>query len=230
MVNLYVGYDPRESVAYHVFCQSVIDHASVPVKFIPLHTPMLRDFDGQRDGTNAFIYSRYLIPSLQGFDGWAIFADGDMLCRADIAELWRLRDERYAVQVVKHNYQTKHRRKYVGTPLENDNIDYPRKNWSSLVLWNCAHPSNRILTREFVEDAGGIFLHRFQWLKDEEIDEIPVTWNWLVREYPDSFTPSLSHYTLGVPGFSHYWNDDPEWHETRKRVNHLEGASNGYIR
>jgi hypothetical protein len=224
MIPLYVGFDQREAIAFHVFVQSVVEHSSVPVQFIPLHGPMLRHFDGQRDGTNAFIFSRYLIPSLQGFRGWAIFADGDMLCRTDIAELWRLRDERYAVQVVQHDYQTSHPRKYLGTPLENDNVDYPRKNWSSLVLWNCAHPSNRILSREFVEDAGGIFLHRFQWLRDDEIGSLPLTWNWLVREYPDA-EPQLAHYTLGVPGFAEYRNDDGgEWMHTLSRALHLEGT------
>jgi lipopolysaccharide biosynthesis glycosyltransferase len=217
-----VGYDPREAAAYHVFCQSVIEHASVPVQFIPLHSPMLRNFDGQRDGTNAFIYSRYLIPHLQGFDGWAVFADGDMLCRTDIAALWRLRDAQYAVQVVQHDYETQHPRKYLGTKLENDNLQYPKKNWSSLVLWNCGHPSNRILSREFVEDAGGIFLHRFQWLQDEEVGELPVTWNYLVREYPKA-EACLNHYTLGVPGFPEYANDDNgEWARTLKRATHLE--------
>jgi hypothetical protein len=224
MVNLYVGYDPRESVAYHVFCQSVIDTSSVPVKFTPLHREMLQGFDGQRDGTNAFIFSRYLIPSLQRFEGWAIFADGDMLFRRDIADLMALRDERYAVQVVKHHYKTRHPRKYIGSPLENDNKDYERKNWSSVVLWNCGHPSNRLLTREFVEDAGAIFLHRFQWLRDEEIGDLPVTWNWLVGEYPHD-AAHLAHYTLGVPGLSHYRNCDhaAEWYETLHRVLHLEG-------
>jgi lipopolysaccharide biosynthesis glycosyltransferase len=222
VIPLYVGYDPREAAAYHVFCQSVIEHSSVPVQFIPLHSPMLRNFDGQRDGTNAFIYSRYLIPHLQGFDGWAVFADGDMLCRTDIAALWRLRDAQYAVQVVQHDYETQHPRKYLGTKLENDNLQYPKKNWSSLVLWNCGHPSNRILSREFVEDAGGIFLHRFQWLQDEEVGELPVTWNYLVREYPKA-EACLNHYTLGVPGFPEYANDDNgEWARTLKRATHLE--------
>lgn len=220
MVRLYVGYDPREAVAYHVFCQSVIEHASVPVSFHPLHRGMLQNFDGQRDGTNAFIFSRYLIPSLCGFEGWAIFADGDMLCRADIAELWALRDERYAAQVVKHDYLTKHPRKYLGTPLEADNVVYPRKNWSSVVLWNCAHPSNRILTREYVEEAGGSVLHRFQWLRDEEVGALPLEWNWLVREYEPK-PAKLEHFTLGIPSFPVYAGDSTEWHETLRRATNV---------
>lgn len=221
MIPLYVGYDPREASAYHVFCQSVIERASVPVSFIPLHSPMLRNFNGQRDGTNAFIFSRYLIPQLQKFDGWAIFADGDMVCLEDIAELWRLRDERYAVQVVKHAYETKHHRKYIGTPLESKNVSYPRKNWSSLVLWNCSHPSNRILSREFVEDAGGQFLHRFEWLNLDEVGSLPFDWNHLVMEYALNDRAKLAHFTLGIPKFRHYRDCEysREWHDTLRAVN-----------
>ena len=225
MLNLYVGYDPRESVAYHVFCQSVLDHASVPVSFIPLHRPMLGGFDGQRDGTNAFIFSRYLIPQLQDFRGWAMFADGDMLVRDDIAKLWALRDVNKAVQVIPHDYRTRSPRKYVGSPIENANVDYPRKNWSSVVLWNCAHPSNRILTTEFVEDAGGAFLHRFQWLRDDEIGGLPDEWNLLIGE--QSGHPKLAHFTLGIPAFSHYrqapYSD--EWAGTYLRAIHCIGEN-----
>ena len=137
MLTLYVGYDPREACVYHTFCQSVIEHASGPVQFIPLHKPMLDNFDGQQDGTNAFIYSRYLIPHLQGFEGFAIFCDGDMHVNADIYELYELRDESKAVQVVQHNYKTSQVKKYIDTPIENYNVDYKRKNWSSVVIWNC---------------------------------------------------------------------------------------------
>lgn len=225
MLRLFVGFDPREAAAYHVFCQSVIDRASVPVAFIPLHAPMLANFDGQRDGTNAFIFSRYLIPSLCDFSGWALFADGDMLLREDIARLWALRDASKAVQVVKHDYKTRHRRKYIGTPIENDNLDYERKNWSSVVLWNCSHPSNRILSREFVEDAGGVFLHRFQWLTDAEIGSLPSKWNRLIGEQ-DGDT-SLAHYTLGVPGFQNYRHSpySEEWAGTYLRAIHLIGEN-----
>jgi lipopolysaccharide biosynthesis glycosyltransferase len=211
-MKLYVGFDPREALAYHVFCQSVIEHSSAPVSFNPLHAPMLRNFDGQQDGTNAFIYSRYLIPSLQNYEGWALFADGDMVVVDDIQDLWSLRDERYAVQVVKHDYKTKHKRKYLGTQLANDNQDYPRKNWSSVVLWNCGHPSNRILTRDFVAEAGGKFLHRFSWLRDEEIGELPKEWNHLVLEYDENHNAKLLHHTLGTPAFTQYADSDINWH------------------
>lgn len=226
MIRLFVGYDPREAAAYHTFCQSVIEHASVPVAFIPLHRSMLEDFDGQRDGTNAFIYSRYLIPLLCQFTGWAMFADGDMLARADIAELWALRNPRHAVSVVPHSYQTAHPRKYVGTPLESDNLDYHRKNWSSLMLWNCGHPRNSALTREVVQTASPQFLHQFQWLKDGDLGELPGEWNHLVREY-EPREAKLRHYTLGVPGFWYYRQDEGaiEWAGAYLRAVHLIGEN-----
>lgn len=219
-LDLYVGYDPREAIVYHVFCQSVLEHTTMPVRFTALHEKALR-FDGQQDGTNAFIYSRYLVPELAHFKGWAIFADGDMVAVEDLQELWSLRDDRYAVMCVKHDYKTKHARKYKGTPLENDNLDYPRKNWSSLVLWNCGHPSNRILTKDFVAEAGGKFLHRFEWLRDEEIGELPSSWNHLVLEYENN-NAKLLHHTLGTPAFKHYSASDLNWH--RYFLNALEAA------
>jgi lipopolysaccharide biosynthesis glycosyltransferase len=220
-ITLVVGYDPRESVAYHVLCQSVMERTSVPVQFIPLHVPMLGDFDGQQDGTNAFIYSRFLIPELMGFDGWAIYCDSDMLLRADLKELWDLRDDSKAVMVCKHDYKTRHAYKSIGTVLESRNEDYPRKNWSSLVMWNCSHQSNRIVKRSFAAMAGGRALHRFTWLNDEEIGSLPLEWNWLVGEYPYEKHAKLVHFTLGMPGFDHYRNCDyaGEW---RSYLNEVE--------
>lgn len=209
-INLYVGYDPREAAVFTVFNQSVIQHTSVPVAICPLHQKAL-NFDGQQDGTNAFIYSRYLIPVLQNYHGWAIFCDGDMILRDDLNKLWKLRDNHKAVHVVKHEYKTRHPRKYLGSPIENDNIDYSRKNWSSVILWNCGHPSNKILTRDLVAEAGGAFLHKFQWLQDDEIGELPPDWNHLVREYDENPEAKLAHFTLGAPGFQSYMRDEFAW-------------------
>lgn len=213
-ITLVIGYDPRESIAYHVLCQSVLERTSVPVQFIPLHVPMLGDFDGQQDGTNAFIYSRFLVPEIMSFDGWAIYCDSDMMLRADLAELWSLRDDSKAVMVCKHDYKTRHVYKSIGTAMEAKNQDYPRKNWSSLVMWNCAHPSNRFMKRQFAATAGGKALHRFSWLNDDEIGSLPIEWNWLVGEYPYEKNAKLVHFTLGAPCFDHYKRCDysNEWH------------------
>lgn len=210
-IRVFVGFDQREALAYHVFCQSVIDRASVPVSFIPIHKGMLKGFDGKRDGSNAFTFSRYLVPSLCGFNGWALFCDSDMVCDKDIKELWDLRPAfDKAVCVVKHDYKTKHPAKYVGTPMQSKNVDYPRKNWSSLILWNCGHFANRSLTPEFVSQQTPQFLHRFEWMKDEQIGELPQDWNYLVSEYPPS-SASIYHYTLGVPGIRNYADHYGSW-------------------
>ncbi len=130
-IKIVVGFDQLEAIAYHVFCQSVLERSSSPVSFIPLAANTLNIYrDTHKDGSNQFIYSRFLTPFLSEFNGWAIFADGDMVCNADITELWNLKDPSKAVQVVKHDYRTKKNVKYLG----NKNEDYPRKNWSSLVL------------------------------------------------------------------------------------------------
>lgn len=219
-VPIYAGFDPREAAGFHVFTQSVIERASVPVAFHPLHKPMLSGFDGQRDGTNAFIYSRFLVPYLQGYQGWAIFVDGcDMVSLIDIADLWALRDESKAAMVVQHDYKTKHPRKYVGTDMEADNADYPRKNWSSVILWNCGHPANRLLTPEFVSQSPGSLLHRFQWLKDDIIGALPPEWN-AISEEQDISGASLIHFSLGIPAISYYEKCDgaDHWHRAYRHA------------
>ena len=225
-VRIYVGFDQREAAAYHVFCQSVIERASVPVEFHPLARGMLNGFDGQQDGTNAFIYSRYLVPYLCNFTGWALFCDGDMAVNEDIAVLWDERDRMAVgkgVGVVMHDYKTKHPRKYIGTALENANVDYPRKNYSSVMLWNCGFYPNRILTPEYVGAAGGKALHRFEWLHDEQIHSLPRWWNHLVGEDPPG-NASNFHYTLGVPGIKHYADDTGSWHWHRALLRALKCA------
>jgi lipopolysaccharide biosynthesis glycosyltransferase len=217
-INLIVGFDQREAVAYHVFCQTIIDRATMPVQFLPLAENSLNQYkEVHTDGSNKFIYSRFLTPYLMHFSGWAIFADGDMVCQADISELWSLRDESKAVQVVKHDYKTKAIKKYLG----NKNEDYPRKNWSSLILWNCGHPKNAILTPEFIQTQPGSYLHRFSWLGDDLIGGLDAEWNWLAIEYPENPNAKLIHYTLGAPCFEDYANESMSevWNRSYLRVN-----------
>ena len=215
MIPFFIGYDPREAAVFHVMEESIMRTSTVPVSFNPLHSPMLEGFDGQQDGTNAFIYSRFLVPHLMEYKGWAIYADSDMVFLEDVAKLWGLRNDNKAVMVVKHDYKTTQKVKFKGTQLESRNEDYPRKNWSSLILWNCGHPLNRILSREFVAEAGGRVLHRFSWLSDEQIGDIDHDWNHLVGEYPESISAKNVHFTLGAPGFQHYTKCDfsREWHD-----------------
>ena len=211
-VRLYAGFDPREAVGFFAFAQSLIE-TSPGVSLTPLSGE-------QGDGTNAFTYARF---SLMDTNSWSLFCDGsDMLVRSDINELLEMKDHRYAVQVVKHDYQTKHPRKYLGTEMESDNRDYPRKNWSSVMLVNGAHIShhrNRQAIREAIAAKDGAFLHRFAWLDDEEIGSLPVEWNWL-DEYGENVDAKLLHWTNGIPGFYHYHKAPhaDEWKDAVRKV------------
>lgn len=225
MIPIYTGFDEREEAGSHVFHSSVIHRASEPVSFAPLHLPMLKGVygQGQRDGSNAFIYTRFLIPFLNDYKGFGLFVDGaDMLCRGDIAELWKLQDPFKAVQVVKHDYKTKAPRKYIGTKMEADNTDYPRKNWSSVMLINCGHHAWRHISPEVVEKMTGPDLHRFRFIDERYIGELPIEWNWL-DEYGPNESAKLIHYTTGTPAFKHYQNAPhaEEFREQLAKVNHV---------
>lgn len=201
MIRLFLGYDQREAVGFHVFCSSVIRRASEPVSITAVQ-------DEQEDGSNAFTYARYSVPEMCGHEGWAIFADGsDMVCLGDIAELWAMRDERFAVQVVKHSYKTRHPIKYVGTNMQCPNVDYPRKNWSSLMLVNCSAP-------EWKNQATGRKQHQFAGFDDSRIGFLPPQWNVLVDEGEDDTNAQVLHYTAGIPAFWHYRDTAraEDWH------------------
>jgi hypothetical protein len=209
-IRLFCGFDAREAAGWHVFAQSVIDTGS---------NCELRWLTGeQRDGSNAFTYERFSIPERCSWSGWAVFTDAaDMLLRAPLDELYALRDPRYAIQVVKHDYLTGHPRKYVGTEMESDNRDYPRKNWSSVMLINCAHIAHfhaRDLIRQAMLEGNGKYLHRLSWLTDNLIGELPLEWNWLADEYGFNGQAKLLHWTAGIPGFLQY-RDAPHADEWR---------------
>ena len=216
-VKMVVGFDQRESIAYHTFVQSVIDKATIPVSFMPLAINSLKGYEETHaDKSNDFVYSRFLTPHLNNFRGWAIFVDGDMICQTDIKELWSMRDSSKALQVVKHDYKTRSQKKYLG----NINENYPKKNWSSLILWNCEHPKHQVLTPEFIASQTGKYLHRFSWLDENEIGEIPKEWNWLAIEYPENYEAKLIHYTLGTPCFEDYKQTEMAdiWFKTYKNT------------
>jgi lipopolysaccharide biosynthesis glycosyltransferase len=213
-IPIFIGYDPREAIAYHTCVNSIIRHASQPVAIMPLALNLLQGYnETHTDGSNHFIYSRFLVPHLMGFSDWAIFIDGDMILRDDIVKLWNLRELSMDVMVVKHDYKTRMTEKYLGSKNE----DYPRKNWSSVILWNCSSFPNRRLTPEFIEKATGAQLHRFSWIDDERIGELPKEWNWLPDEFGSNPDAKLLHYTLGAPCF-HEFATTPqgeEWHRER---------------
>jgi len=219
MLKIFIGYDPHAAVTYHVCSNSIIRHASQPVAIIPLALNLIQNYtETHTDGSNQFIYSRFLIPYLTDFTGWALFIDGDMILRSDITELWELCDETKAVMVVKHDYKTRMSKKYLGAKNEN----YPRKNWSSVVLWNCGHPANAAVTPEFIQSATGAQVHRFTWLIDDLIGELPNEWNWLPDEYGPNLNAKLLHYTLGAPCFKNFATTEManEWHTELILTNH----------
>lgn len=194
MIRLFAGYDAREAVGWSVFVSSVVRHASKPVSITQLF-----DFE-QGDGSNAFTYSRFRVAELCGYDGWALFMDGcDQLMLADVAELWALRDSQYAVQVVKHSYKTRHPMKYRGTSMQCPNIDYPRKNWASAMLINCAAPEWKALGK--VHNRKTL---QFEGFADERIGGLPAVWNLLVDEGQSAIEPKCLHWTAGIPAFDHY--------------------------
>ena len=218
-LRIFCGYDPREAVAFHVCCNSIIRHASVPVSITPLALNTLAGVysETHSDASNQFVYSRFLVPYLCGFRGQALFLDGDMLVKDDIANLFALLRNNADVAVVKHDYETKHPVKYFGQKNEN----YPRKNWSSVVLWNCGNSANRVLTPEFVADKPGAYLHRFTWINDDRIQALPLEWNWLVDEYEHNDDAKLLHFTLAIPAVQSYHDCDHSgawWDEFHRTV------------
>lgn len=200
MINLFCGYDAREAVGFHTFCHSVISRASKPVRIVPLASM------GLPQGSNSFTLSRFLVPYLMGFSGRAIFADAcDMLMLGDVAELDGLFNPMCAVQVVKHpDYLSQHERKYVGTEMECEQTNYPRKNWASLMLVNCGHRDWVGMVPEVVRRRGAMDL--LQFAHTERIGELPPEWNVLIDEGQDQAGAKLLHWTAGIPTFRHYRN------------------------
>jgi lipopolysaccharide biosynthesis glycosyltransferase len=214
-MKVFVGYDPREDIAYQV-CKHSILSRQPKAEVRPLVQKELRDAGWytrpvDKLASTEFTFTRFLVPELANFKGWALFMDCDMILTTDIKELFDQADDKYAVMCVQHDY----------TPKEGMKMDgqkqtvYPRKNWSSVVLFNCAHPSNAKLTQDMVNDPelNGAYFHRFSWLKDEEIGELDHTWNYLVGVYNDIENPNLIHYTEGGPWFENYRNCEfhAEW-------------------
>lgn len=213
MHKIFFGHDERVGAGTTVFVQSAIKHACEPLSFSPITR---KSVEGIQEGSNAFTFRRFLVPYIMQWEGLALFVDGsDMLCRADISEVFKLWDYRSAVQVVKRaTYDTQHNRKYVGTAMEAYNDDYPRKQWASVMLINCAHFAWRQITPKYVASAKPLHLLQFGFLEDGLIGDLPVEWNWLADEDGENPDAKLCHWTAGVPGM-HYYKDSPmaaEWH------------------
>ena len=213
--NVYIGYDSSQDIASQV-CEYSIKQNNLNAKVNLIKQKDIPEYNRDIDplSTTEFTFTRFLVPFLTGYKGWAVFCDCDFLWKCDIADLFDLADDSKAVMVVKHDYTPNSLIKMNNKPQH----IYPRKNWSSMILWNCSHPSNAILTPKLINKAEAGYLHQFRWLKDEEIGELDKTWNWLVGYYSND-TPKAIHYTDGGPWLdisSEYSND---WLNLKKAGN-----------
>ena len=220
MIRVFIGYDPRESVAFSVLAHSIYIRSSQPVSIVPLMLPQLRDVlrrECHPLQSTDFSFSRFLTPYLSGYDGHSIFMDCDMLMQDDIAKLWALRDDHYAVQLVQHDHRPREQKKFLGAVQ----TVYEKKNWSSVMLFN--NDRCRALTPEYVSNASGLELHQFKWVLDDSfIGALPRQWNHLVG-YDDPFSAaSLVHFTLGGPYFPEYAHCEfsQEWRDERRAMLH----------
>lgn len=213
-IRLFVGRDPAETVGYHVFVESVLSRTD-PNKI------SITALSGDKgDASNTFNKVRFLVPYLCNYSGWAIFADGsDMLCLSDIRELWDMQEPGYDVKVVPHSYSTKWPVKFLGQPNE----DYPRKNQSSLMLMCCGNHPWRKITPEYVKNAKPSHLHRFEFLKEDRIGDLPPEWNVLIGEQETPADTKLAHFSIGLPCWGPYkdWPFADEWRAELKKVNHF---------
>lgn len=227
-LRIVIGYDESEAVAYHVLSHSIMTRASAPVSITPLVRPSLPGFTRTRGPLEStdFSISRFLTPSLCDYKGWALYLDCDMVCLTDVHKLlWEVvRQPGKSVYVAKHDYTPSTDSKMLGQKQ----TAYPRKNWSSVILFDCA--KCRALTTEYVNTASGLDLHRFTWLKDDEIGELPRSWNHLVGEYPPDPLANILHYTLGTPCWKQ-WANQPQadvwWAEFAKMKQGLETPVEG---
>lgn len=213
MSRVFIGWDSREVVAYDV-CKFSIESRTKGATIEPLKQNDLREnkvYTRPVDqlASTEFSLTRFLVPYLSDYKGISFFMDCDFLFLEDIEELIKIIDLSKAVSVVKHNYEPDDKIKMDGKIQHY----YPRKNWSSLMVFNCEHPSNKKLNLQLVNNETPQYLHRLSWLKDYEIGEIDHTWNYLVGWYKDIEKPKAIHYTEGGPWFNKYIDCDfsKEW-------------------
>ena len=227
-IPIFIGYDFRERAATNVLIDSLYQHSSYPLSITPLVTSQLvkqgyHSREREEKQSTDFSFTRFLVPFLMNFQGWAIFMDCDMLCFSDIGELWEERNEKYSLLCVKHNHQPIEKKKFQGEIQSS----YPMKNWSSLMLMNCEKCKK--LSIDYVNNASGLDLHRFNWL--ENVNEIGAFnsngWNELICSDNNSIarndSPSkLIHWTLGGPWFKDQRNMGGEfarqWFSSREEA------------
>lgn len=227
MIRVFIGFDPRETVAWHVLTHSILARSSMPVSFVPLYLPNLASVYWREPNplqSTEFSFSRFLTPHLSGFEGWSLFMDCDMLMRADIAKLWSLRDERFAVMCVQHDHRPVETKKFLDQPQ----TAYGKKNWSSVMLFNNAKCT--ALTPEYVNNATGLELHQFKWLEgDHLIGALPHGWNHLVGYDPPNADAENVHFTIGGPYFHEYRGCEHavDWFSSRQSMLRVDQRTTG---
>lgn len=199
-LNVFIGWDSKEPIAFTVLADSILRQASEPVSITPLRLEALRRFYTRPRGpteSTEFSLTRFLVPFLSNYEGLSVFMDCDMLMQADISELrlYPLADPGKAVYVCQHEYTPRSSTKFLGQ----QQTAYPRKNWSSFMVFDNARC--KALTPDYVNTATGLDLHRFNWLDDDQIGALPLEWNWLVGEYEPNPRAKNLHFTLGGPWF-----------------------------
>ena len=218
MIRVFIGYDNNEKVAFITLSHSLLKHSTQPIAITPIRLENIKDIfvrERLKIQSTEFAFSRFLVPYLCNYSGHAIFMDCDMLARADISELWRQRTTKYAVQCVQHDYTPTSTVKFLNQPQ----TPYPKKNWSSMMLFNNAKCTT--LTPDYVNSATGLELQQYKWLENEElIGKIDEKWNWLVGEYEYNPNAKIVHYTEGGQYFKNYKNCDyaEEWFDTFKET------------
>lgn len=218
MINVFIGYDTKEKVAFNTLSYSILKNSTKPISITPIYLENIKDdYVRERNDLSSteFSFSRFIVPHLMNYQGWALFMDCDMLMTADINELWRLRDDSYAVQLCKHDYQPKTDTKFLGQIQ----TKYEKKNWSSFMLLNCKKCTT--LTPDYVMKASGLELHQFKWLEgDHLIGDLPLEWNWLAGEYDHKDGVKCIHYTDGGPWFDDYKDCDysTDWESYYKDI------------
>jgi lipopolysaccharide biosynthesis glycosyltransferase len=219
VIHVFIGYDSRQTVLFNIAQHSIIRHCSQPVSITPIKLSHLKGiFERERLAIQSteFSFSRFLTPYLMNYQGWALFMDCDIIARGDLSKLWASRDDRYAVQCVKHDHQPNNTVKFLGE----QQTSYQKKNWSSVMLMNCAKCN--ALTPNYVNTASGLELHQFKWLEsDDLIGELPREWNFLVDYYKHDDAAQLLHYTDGGPYYaaSRHVDFAEEWFENYRDAN-----------
>jgi len=219
-LNVFIGYDPRETVAFYAAAHSIWEHASVPVA-IHRCSPEAMGVSRQKDPKQStdFAFCRFAVPSVMDYKGWALFIDCDIILRDDVAKLFALADPDVDLMVVKHDYEPKDSTKFLGQVQ----TAYPKKNWSSVMLFN--NERCRRLSRHYVNTAPGLELHQFGWAG--RIGALGEEWNHLVGEYKPNEDAKLVHYTLGGPYFNEYNGCEfsDEWWDVYKDMTSCEQRS-----